>query len=197
MKKLLLFVREYIFNFHQTWSIVPSSRFLANKMVNKKLVNEANVIVELWAWTWVFTKKIFENIKLEDNKKIFIVEKNIDFYDQLKKDFKKYESCLYNEDVLNISKLLSKNWIKKVDLVISWLPFKSLPKKIFLSVFDDFFAEYLDENSVFVQFSYFKSYAKTYEKYFEKVELKRCLLNIPVAYVFVCSWFKKINNKNQ
>ena len=189
-----LFFKKFITDTKQTWAILPSSSFLAKKMVKKSDIENSKIIVELWAWNGIFTEYIFKYSKGTINdKKIFIIEKDIDFYNVLIKKFPDYKENIFNIDVMDLEKLLIKNNIKEIDLIISGLPFKSLPKKIFIYLVEDLFLKFFKEETKFIQFSYFKTFSKTLEKYFLNVSYKRCLLNIPVAYAFEC--FNIKNNK--
>ena len=189
-----LFFKKFITDTKQTWAILPSSSFLAKKMVKKSDIENSKIIVELWAWNGIFTEYIFKYSKSTINdKKIFIIEKDIDFYNVLIKKFPDYKENIFNIDVMDLEKLLIKNNIKEIDLIISGLPFKSLPKKIFIYLVEDLFLKFFKEETKFIQFSYFKTFSKTLEKYFLNVSYKRCLLNIPVAYAFY--FFNIKNNK--
>jgi len=157
-------------------------------MVLEEDIIKSEVIVELWAWTWIFTQEIFKHDLA--GKKVFIIEKNKDFYKILISKYPKYSDYIYNVDLLDIESLLEKHNVYKIDLIISWLPFKSLPKSVFIFIIDNLIAKYFDKNSVFVQFSYFRSFKKTLEKYFSEVLVEKCWLNIPPAYVFRCKNFK-------
>jgi phospholipid N-methyltransferase len=171
---------------------LPSSSFLAKKMIKKSDLLSSNVIIELWAWSWIFTNIIFsllwEDIK---NKEVFIIEKDIDFYNLLLKKFPEYSEYIYNIDFLDIKTTFSKKNIKNVDLIISWLPFKSLPKEVFSFLVDDFFPKFINEKSKFIHFSYFSNFSEILLEYFNEVDIKKCLLNIPSAYIFNCSNFIK------
>ena len=183
----LLFLKENITENRQTWAILPSSNFLAKKMVKKSDIENSEVIIEFWAWSWAFTEYIFQYSEdFINKKKIFIIEKDEDFYNLLIKKFPDYKQFIYNIDVLDIEKLFKENNIKKIDLIISWLPFKSLHKNIFDYLVTDLFPKFFKKNTKFIHFSYFNNFSKTLEKTFHKVWCEKCLLNIPSAYVFDC-----------
>jgi phospholipid N-methyltransferase len=84
---------------------------------------------------------------------------------------------------------LKEKEIEKIDLIISGLPFKSLPLEIFYFIAKEFLPKYTNKNSIFIQFSYFKNFSKMLEDYFLEVEKKSCFLNLPKAYVFRCKSF--------
>ncbi len=86
MRNKIQFLKQAISNYKQVWAILPSSRFLTKYMVREDDIKKSKVIVEIWAWTWSFTSKIFENIdKMYENKNVFIIEKDDTFYKTLNK----------------------------------------------------------------------------------------------------------------
>jgi len=187
-----LFIKKFITDNKQTWAVLPSSWFLAKKMVKESDLLDADIIIELWAGSWIFTNRIFtllwEEIKY---KKVFIIEKDEEFYNLLLKKFPEYREYIYNIDLLDIKEVLSSNKVEKVDLIISWLPFKSLPKEIFTFLVEDFFPNFINKRSKFIQFSYFSNFSEVLLDYFNEVDIKKCLLNIPSAYIFSCCNFIK------
>jgi len=192
-----LFLKKCITKYRETGAILPSSKFLAKKMITKEDIEKSEVIVELWAGSGSFTEyifKYFEEYKLNNkntSKKIFIIEKDIDFYNVLLKKFPEYSNIIYNIDLLDIEDLMINNDVKNIDLIISWLPFKSLPKEIFDFLVLEFLPKFINNTTKFIQFSYFSNFMNILSKYFKNIDKKRCLLNIPTAYIFTCSNFIK------
>lgn len=191
-----LFIEKFLSDNKQTWAILPSSKFLAKKIINKQDLLSSNIIIELWAWSWVFTKRIFELLGKEiTNKQILIIEKDPDFYQLLIKKMPTYSKYIYNIDLLDINELLEEKWIKNVDLIISWLPFKSLPKELFDFLIFEFLTKHINKGSKFIQFSYFSNFWDSLATFFKNIKVEKCLLNIPSAYIFTCTNFIKINEK--
>lgn len=207
MHSKIKFIKQAIKNYSQIWAVFPSSRFLAKRMVKQYQIEKAQTIVEFWAWTWVFTKDIFKiatppallpsNLRgidgeFSDSKNIFIIEKDNELYKTILHKFPEQKDFLYNEDMLNLKKILSNKSINNIDLIISWIPFRSLPKEIFKNLMEEVLPEIVWKNTIFVQFSYMKNTKEMFEKYFKNIETEVCYLNIPRAFVFTCSWFKNL-----
>lgn len=170
-------------------SVVPSSRFLVKQMVKKGEIQNAQVIVEFWPGTWVFTEEIIKY--LTPHIQLYIVEINPSFCDFLKQKFPQFSENIYNIDVRDFQKVLASKWISKIDLIISWLPFLSLPKEVFQSVFSSLLGKFWSENTIFKQFSYGPS-SKKYFPYVGEIQTSFCLFNLPPAFVFTMKWVKKI-----
>jgi hypothetical protein len=54
----------------------------------------------------------------------------------------------------------------------------------------DLFKKIFNENTHFIQFSYFKKFSNVLSLYFDDVITSTCYLNIPTAHVFNCKWLK-------
>lgn len=187
-----LFLKKFICNRKEIGSIIPSSPFLAKKVIQKSYIERSSVIIELWAGTWSFTKIIFEYLwKNKWNKKVFIIEKDIDLYNLLLKKFPDFKKYIFNFDILELNDFFENKKISKVDLIISGLPFKSLPIDIFLFIVKWFLPQYSKKDTIFVQFSYFKWFYEMLIPYFKKIDIQKCILNIPRAYIFKCTHFKE------
>ena len=194
MRSKIRFIKQAIKNYSQIGAIFPSSGFLAKKMVRNNQIENSRTIVELWAWTWIFTKNIFdllEKLNSHDKKNIFIIEKDRELYKTITKRFYKQKDLIYNDDMLNLKNILAMKWLNHIDLIISWIPFRSLPKEIFTDMMENVLPELISKDTIFIQFSYMQNTKKLFEKYFENIKTDTCLLNIPSAFVFTCSWFRE------
>ena len=83
----------------------------------------------------------------------------------------------------NTAIILEKEKVKKVDYIISGIPFSSIPKEIT----DDILKcaqKVMQENTLFLTFQYSKFKTATFKKYFTILSTKFVLRNIPSAYVF-------------
>lgn len=150
-----LFLKRFIKNRKEIWSIIPSSRFLAKKMIISDYIDNSEVIVEIGAWTGSFTKEIFKHNLAW--KQVFIIEKDKSLYSLLIKKYPNYKKYIYNYNMMDLPDLLEQNNVSKIDVIISWIPFRSLPKEIFSWFMETVVSRYFDKSSKFIQFSYFRS----------------------------------------
>lgn len=173
----------------EVWAFCASSWFLARTMLKKEEVENAQVIVELWAGTGIFTAEIFR-LAWWTKKEIFIIEKDRDFFEILRSKFPEYAHNILNVDVSEWERILKERWIDTIDLVVSGLPFQSLWKEVLHTVLDNFLWSFFNEKSIFKQFSYIPS-IKNYQRYFSQIEKEFCLLNFPPATVFTCTGYRR------
>ena len=121
-------IKKIIKNFKTKWMVWHSSKFLIKKMIWNIDFSKDLVIVQYWSWKAVFVKQILK--KMSKNSKLYVFE--ID------------ERCNKYVEEINDSRLIYINdsaekvfdYVseKKVDVVVSTLPFWSLPKDLLKSI---------------------------------------------------------------
>lgn len=179
------FFKEYILNLKEIGSIIPSSKFLAKKMIKDICSKKDLNILEVGAGTGVITSEII--LKKSINSNLFVSEINPLFCKMLSQKFSGEKNVSVIEgDILNFSPSL------KFDFIICSLPFNSLPIHITEKIFDHLFL-LLDNDGILVFFEYtfvsklnlnnkFHSYKNEYLKSKIK-ETKITLLNLPPAMI--------------
>lgn len=181
----LSFVRQYISKPRSVGAILPSSKYLANGMVEGIDFDHAKYIVEYGPGTGVFTEMLIKNRKKDT---IFLLlEYNHEFYKLLKEKFKN-EPNLYiiNDSAEYMDKYLIQYNIPYLDYIVSGLPFASLPKNVSSAILSNT-RKYLKEDGKFFTFQYTLLKKNFMKQYFSDITIKKEFLNIPPAYVFCCS----------
>jgi len=85
MKNRLTFLIKQIKNSKINASITPSSRYLARQMLKDIDFSKIDSIIELWPWTWIFTKHLIK--KINKWTKIIAIEIDEDYIKILNKKF--------------------------------------------------------------------------------------------------------------
>lgn len=183
--KNLLFLLQYITKPRTTGAIVPSSKYLAEKMINKIDFDNAQYIVEYGPGTGVFTNEIIKRKK--QNTIVLLIEYNSNFYNNLQKKYKDIDNLyIVHGSVENIDKYLKDFNIPYIDYVVSGLPFASLPKNISSTILEKT-NTLLKKDGNFITFQYTLFMKKYINQYFSSINIKREYRNIPPAYVLNCS----------
>ncbi|MFB7141324.1 class I SAM-dependent methyltransferase [Gottfriedia sp. NPDC056225] len=183
--KNLLFLFQYILRPRTVGAIMPSSRFLASKMLEDINFENASVIVEYGPGTGIFTEQLLK--KRLPNIKIILMEKNQEFYNHLINKFGHRKNLfIINDGAENIVKYLAELEVFNVDYVISGLPFASLPKRISKSILTST-KRVLNDEGKFITFQYTQRKMSFINHYFEKMHIKREIRNFPPAYVLSCN----------
>ncbi|MCK1995553.1 SAM-dependent methyltransferase [Peribacillus muralis] len=187
--KDLSFLFQYIVNPKAVGAILPSSRFLGDKMIEGIDFKQAKYIVEYGPGTGVFTEKL---LKKRDPKTIvLLVENNKDFYLLLKDKFIEEENLfIVYGSAENIEQYLREYGIPYADYVISGLPFASLPKQVSYKILLNT-TQILNKDGQFITFQYTKFKKVFIERFFINVDIKREFRNVPPAYVFSCTMQEK------
>jgi phosphatidylethanolamine/phosphatidyl-N-methylethanolamine N-methyltransferase len=179
-----LFFKKFLDNPRRTGSVIQSSPFLVGQMVKPVDFRKAKIIVEFGAGTGVVTKKILKNMSEEAI--LLCFEVNKDLCKELKEKVQDSRLKIVPDGAEKLGRYLKRYNIKKVDCVISGLPLVVLPKeigeKVLIQIHD-----YLKEGGQYVQFQYSLTSRKKFKKMFSAMEVRFTLLNIPPAFVYVCT----------
>mgnify|MGYP001584457982 FL=1 len=114
------FIKGFLKNWKEVGSVIPSSRFLAKKMMEPIDFKKAKVIIELGPGLGCFTDKILENMK--EDAKLIIFEINPDFCRELRNN-KDSQLIIFNVSALEMAYHLKE---LKADYVISGIPLSTL-----------------------------------------------------------------------
>ena len=182
--KFTKFLFEYIKSPRKVGAIAPSSEKLAEKMVEGIDFQNAKCIVEYGPGTGVFTDKLVKR-KTKDLL-LILVESNKEFCKQLEDKYNENDNVIIiNDSAENIDQYLVKYDIKKVDYVVSGLPFASLPKNVSNNILKKT-RTILKKNGLFITFQYTLLKKEYIAGYFKDISLEKVLFNMPPAYVLKC-----------
>lgn len=178
IKENLCFLETFIKNPLCNASITPSSSYLAKWMIKDIDFSKKLNILELWAGTWPMTEEIVK-VKTKDSNYIIIdlEKKYVDILN--KKYWNKAKIVEWN--ALDFQEICKKNWMEKIDLIISSLPFIS---KDVNEIFVKKIKEQISKWTTFRMFTYAPYFMK---KHYKELPLKKkefILLNVPPAWVY-------------
>lgn len=184
MKKQL-FLSEYIQHPATVGAVLPSSRYLARKVISDIDFESAQYIVEYGPGTGIFTEQILAKRKPETT--VVLVELSKEFYQNIKDRFEGEENLhIINGSAENIDWYLRQLNIPHVDYVVSGLPFTTLPKEISKMIMNKT-RLILKEEGLFITFQYTLFRKQLFRDFFDCVNVKKELRNFPPAYVLSCS----------
>ncbi len=175
---------QYLLNPRTVGAITPSSKYLANMMIERLDLKKAKYIVEYGSGTGVFTDKLIK--KKNGQTILLLIESNEKFCNILKEKYKDETNVLIvNGNVEYIDKYLLEYGIPYVDYVISGLPFATLPMTVSETILG-LTKTILGKEGRFITFQYSQCRRKFISRFFEEIEVKREYRNLPPAYVFHC-----------
>lgn len=162
--------------------MIPSSRFLVNSMLKSIDFENARNIVEFGPGTGCMTTEILKRARKDA--KLLCFEVNKIFCKVLKKNIKDKRLIIINDDAEKISKYMERYKIKKVNNVISSLPFFNLGEIKKTDIIKET-KKVLLKNGKFVFYQYFPHFDFSLDNYFSRISMKFILLNIPPTITYV------------
>ncbi len=183
--KSLLFLFQYITKPRTVGAILPSSKHLAEKMIDTIDFNHAKYIVEYGPGTGVFTDKLISSRNKDTV--ILLIEYNYEFFMSLTEKYSdQINLFVIHGSAENVDKYLADYNIPYVDYVVSGLPFASLPKSVSSTILMKT-KNILRKNGEFITFQYTLFLKQYINGYFDVLDINKEYRNIPPAYVLSCS----------
>lgn len=183
MSNIKSFTKEFIQNKKMIGSIMPSWRFLVNKIISKIDFSNDKVIVEFGPGTGVFTFKMIK--KLNADSKLLVFELNETFYNTLKAKIKDNRVILINDSAENLEFHLKNNHLNEVNIIISSLPLTNLPARVRLNIINNS-KKMLSKHGKYIQYQYSSSAKVLLMKKFRKVNINYTIINMPPAIIYTC-----------
>jgi phospholipid N-methyltransferase len=177
------FIYQFLKKPKEIGAITPSSIHLTRNILSFLDFNKEKLfLIEYGPGTGPFTSEIVNRLK--PTHQLIVIELNSEFAAKLKEKFKDHKNVkIYQDCVTNVKKIINKIGIKKVDYIISGIPFSSLPKNKILDILTNT-KSIMSQNSIFLTFQYSKYRKQILEKYFNIIDIKFIARNIPSAYIF-------------
>ena len=178
------FIKQFWKDKKMIGSMMPSSKYLAAKMLNHIPFKNTKLIIELGPGTGIFTEKIIQ--KLDSTTQLIVLELNKEFYKELKTKINLPNVHIKEASADKIGEIMLELGFKKADIIISSLPLANFSVKLRNSILE-VVKESLNDNGSFIQFQYSLNAYKSLKKLFPIVKLNYTVLNFPPAFVYTCS----------
>ena len=183
MSKKFNFFKESVKNYKTSGTIVPSSRFLAQRMLKRINFSKADVIVELGPGNGAITERILK--RLNSKAVLICFEINEAFYNELLK-INHPQLIVLNASAENVLYEINKLGYTKACHVVSSLPLTILPKEISKNILKNSYKS-IEEEGSFIQYQYSLTYYKSLKSVFkDEISLEFEPLNFPPAFVYHC-----------
>lgn len=179
------FIKQFMLHPKTTGAIMASSNRLAEKMVSGVDFKGCKYIIEYGPGTGKFTEQILKN--RDKQTKVILIEYNKEFYELLMLKYGEEEEVyIINDSAENIDIYLEKYGIKEVEVIISGLPFASLPRNMAETILEKT-KKTIGKKGVFITFQYSKIKKDLITTYFKNVNWEKEVLNLPPAYILNCN----------
>lgn len=122
---LTMFARGFLKNPVMVGSVIPSSRFLIDKMLAPVDWARADVFVEYGPGVGTITRPILDRLK--PDAMLIAIDTNADFCEYLRHEFTDPRLVVVNRSAAELGQILAEYGHDGADYVISGLPFSTLP----------------------------------------------------------------------
>lgn len=176
------FFRSFLANPRAVGAILPTSKKAVRDMLDMADFGQARCVAELGAGTGAYTEEILK--RLRPDARLLGFEVDQDLVETLSGRLSDPRLEVIHDSAENIENYLSEG--EKVDVIVSGLPFTSLPEKIKQNMFEQV-KRVLAPDGVMVAIQYSTFVQKDLERYFDSVRRRVSFVNVPPAFLFACS----------
>jgi len=177
--KTKLYIKELVKD-KNVGAVTSTSDHVVKKLIEKINFKNTETIVEYGPGNGVITRILLNNMK--PNATLYVFETNENFIIDLSK-IKDSRLFIINDDAENAKQVLeSKYQIKKVDYIVSTIPFTLIDNKKRKSIINDSFI-LLKEKGRFITYQYSLLIFNLIKWKFKSVQWKFVLLNLPPAFI--------------
>ncbi|WP_334071320.1 MULTISPECIES: class I SAM-dependent methyltransferase [Paenibacillus] len=180
IRECLLFLQGFLKNPQRVGSVIPSSRFLAAKMLQSVPWNEVKSVAELGSGTGAITR--FMKTQLTGATKVILFERDKKMRNNLKTE---YPDFVCYSNACQLVKKMNQEDISHLDCIISGLPFFNFTSEMRETLLRQII-EALKPGGIFVAYQYSLQMKKKFaeELIIEKIEFVP--FNFPPAFVYTC-----------
>lgn len=182
--RTLKFVSGFVANPSETGSLVPSSRFLAQRMLRSIDWRRARVIVELGPGVGDLTRQILR--RMHPQARLLAIELNPEFAAVLARSIGDPRLQIVLGSALTIDERIEALGVKQADCIICSLPFANMKPDMRLAILRKS-RDLLAKQGSLVLFQYRKLLLPMLRDLFPTVRTEYEWRNLPPARVFSCS----------
>jgi phospholipid N-methyltransferase len=180
---LLLFGRNFFKHPRMLGSVIPSSRFLINQVLEPVDWDKARVLVEFGPGVGTITNQILK--RMNPSARLIAIEMNQDFVKYLRESIHDPRFEVVNGSAADIGTVLAERGLASADYVFSGIPFSTMPEEVRASIVQST-ADAVSKDGAFVVYQFSPKVRSYLERAFGSVETSFEPLNVPPAQIFVC-----------
>ncbi len=176
----LLFLRAFLAHPRQMGAMLPTSRAAVEAMLDLAAVEEADLVLELGAGTGSHTRAILERMGPQGH--LVAVEIDPALADTVRATLEDPRLEVVTGSAEDLHEILAG---RAPDVVVSALPFTSLPAEVSRQILDRA-TQALAAGGVLLVLQYSPLIGKALRGRFARVHRTVCLRNLPPAWLFAC-----------
>ncbi len=180
MQQRIRFFRSFLAHPRQVGAVLPTSRWAVRDMLDMADLPGARTVAEIGAGTGAYTGEILA--RLNPEARFLAFEIDPDLADVLSSSFEDRRLRTINDSAENIEEYLNGD---RVDVIVSAVPFTSLPRDAKESVFGAV-AQAMAPEGVMVQIQYSTVLQEDLTRRFASVRRRLSPINVPPAFLYAC-----------
>lgn len=182
-EQLLLFARNFVKHPRMLGSVIPSSRFLIEEVLEPVDWSRARVFVEYGPGVGTFTTEILR--RMPEDAHLVVMETNREFVRFLRSTFKDPRLHIVHRSAAETDEVLRELGLDGADYVVSGIPFSTMPEEVRDSILRTTRAV-LRPGGAFLVYQFSARVLPDLRRVFGEVERGFEPLNILPAQVFFC-----------
>jgi phospholipid N-methyltransferase len=182
-QQLLLFGRNFLKHPKMLGSVIPSSRFLIEEVLEHVDWERARVVVEYGPGVGNFTGEILRRMRPDST--LIVVETNREFVRFLRRSFSDARLQVVHGSAAEVDQILTQRGKARADYIISGIPFSTMPADLRESILKSTHAA-LDPTGAFLVYQFSARVLPDLRRIFGHVECSFQPLNILPAQMFFC-----------
>jgi phospholipid N-methyltransferase len=184
LAQVLLFARNFILHPHMLGSVIPSSRFLVNQVLEPIDWERARVIVEYGPGVGTFTGEILR--RMHPDARLVVIETNRDFVRFLRRAFPDTRLHVVHDSAACVRKVLERLGLPPAQYIISGIPLGSMPDPVRAQIVGETRAA-LAPGGKFLVYQFTARVLPVLQRTFGSVRRSFERRNLPPAQLFVCA----------
>jgi phospholipid N-methyltransferase len=181
---LALFARNFFKHPAMLGSVIPSSPFLVNDMMNQVDWESARVLVEYGPGVGTFTRQILK--RMRPDAVLLAIELNADFVEYLRSNIPDTRFRVVHGTAAHVRVIMAEQNLASADCIISSLPYGNMADAQRREILEESRLALKSEGSM-VLFQYTRTLQPYLESSFSSVTLNFQLFNILPALIFHCT----------
>jgi phospholipid N-methyltransferase len=189
----LLFARTFLKNPVMLGSVIPSSRFLIDAVLEPIDWERTRVLVEYGPGVGTITGEILKRMRPET--KLIIIEMNVELARFLRAHFNDARLVVVEGSAANVRQVLADHGFEGADYIISGIPLGSMPLPVREHIVRET-KQALAPGGAFIVYQFTSRVLPELQRVFDVVKRGREWLNVLPAHLFFCAATPASHNGN-
>lgn len=178
-----IFLKNFIRHPLMLGSVIPSSRYLISRVLDKVDWEKTQTAVEYGPGVGTFTRPILNQMRGDG--RLLAIELNLEFAQLLRSDIDDGRLRVAHGSCVEVGKWMESHGLEEADFVLSGIPYTVLPRELRHGILTAT-REAMSADGVLVVYQYTRAVLPDLQRVFTVVEDEFEPLNILPARVFIC-----------